>query len=553
MNHIRKVGSININAIEVASKKHLLKDFVLDSDFDVVFVQEVHFESFGFLPQYAAYVNISKDGKGTAVLVRKSIEVKDPLLDPSGRIVSLEIGEINFVNIYGHSGSQFRVERDDLFKNKLAIHLNKPSVKGHVIGGDFNCVVDSEDVKGRAYNVCSGLKSLITLFNLKDLDKQLNSYSPRKFTFVRNDSASRIDRFYVSSELITRMTNFETVPVAFSDHHAIKFKYKLTIQEIPVLRGRGYWKINTSFLNDENISRQFKEVYDQLKQRRKYNSNFAEWWNVDFKAKVRQFYKEKSIAFNRNISIRKSILHTKLRHCMDMQMTGEDVSSELGTIKSKIMEIEHNRLEYYASHLEQSSILEEEKMNIYQISKQLKNMVSSTPKVYQVKEVHQHFKGNFADSTRTYRGFESFGALDSITKELNDDNQGELIREITENELEEILRKATKKKSPGPDGINYEFYSVHFDIVKGDLLKLFNGFIQGDFVPNDNFSSGIITLIHKKGDKADLNNFRPISLLNSDYKLLMKILASRFIKIMDHLLDIGQTVGKANESCVDIL
>lgn len=130
MNYVRNIGSVNINAIEVASKKHLFKDFVLNSDFDVIFVQEVHFESFVFLPQYVAFVNISKDEKGTAILVRKSIEVKAPLLDPSGRIISLEIGGINFVNVYGHSGSQYRAERDDLFRNKLAVHLNRPKVKG---------------------------------------------------------------------------------------------------------------------------------------------------------------------------------------------------------------------------------------------------------------------------------------------------------------------------------------------------------------------------------------------------------------------------------------
>lgn len=276
MNRIRKVGSININAIEVAPKKHLFKDFVLNSDLDVIFVQEVHFENFGFLPQFTAFVNISRDGKGTALLVRKSIEVKAPLLDPSGRIISLVIGDTSFVNVYGHSGSQYRAERDDLFRNKLAIHLNRPYVKEHVIGGDFNYVVDSEDVKGRAYNMCGGLKSLIALFSLKDVDRQLNRCSPRKFTFVRSDSASRIDRFYATSELITRITNFETLPVVFSDHHAIKFQYQVGNEEITVPYGRGYWKLNTSFLNDEGVSSQFSEVYNQLKQRGMYTSNFAE-------------------------------------------------------------------------------------------------------------------------------------------------------------------------------------------------------------------------------------------------------------------------------------
>lgn len=124
---------------------------------------------------------------------------------------------------------------------------------------------------------------------------------------------------------------------------------------------------------------------------------------------------------------------------------------------------------------------------------------------------------------------------------------------IEEEELNTIITNATKKKSPGPDGINYEFYATHFELLKGDLLKLFNGLLSGSLKPMENFSSGIITLIHKKGDVKNLDNFGPISLLNTDYKILMKIIASRFAKVMDHLLDVGQTAGKQNQSCINNL
>lgn len=158
MNYIRKVASININALEIASKKHLLKDFVIASDLDIVFIQEVHFENFSFLPQYVAYINISEFNKGTAILVRKSLGPTVPLFDPTGRITSVEVGDVNFINIYGHSGSQYRAERDDLFRNRIAVHFNKTTAKNHVLGGDFNCVVDERDTKNRAYNICHGLR-----------------------------------------------------------------------------------------------------------------------------------------------------------------------------------------------------------------------------------------------------------------------------------------------------------------------------------------------------------------------------------------------------------
>ena len=53
---------------------------------------------------------------------------------------------------------------------------------------------------------------------------------------------------------------------------------------------------------------------------------------------------------------------------------------------------------------------------------------------------------------------------------------------------------------------------------------------------NENFKSGFLTLSHKKGDKEQLANYRPISLLNYDLKILTKILANRLKKIVGALV-----------------
>ena len=83
---LRTVCTVNINAINTHVKKSLLRDFVWNNDIDVVFLQEVAFEDFGFLSSHAAIVNIGTEHKSTAVLERKTVNFSNVIMNPNGRI-----------------------------------------------------------------------------------------------------------------------------------------------------------------------------------------------------------------------------------------------------------------------------------------------------------------------------------------------------------------------------------------------------------------------------------------------------------------------------------
>ena len=88
-------------------------------------------------------------------------------------------------------------------------------------------------------------------------------------------------------------------------------------------------------------------------------------------------------------------------------------------------------------------------------------------------------------------------------------------------------------KSPGVDGIPVEFYKTHFELIKHDLLDLFNSILfQNEKIPTS-MTRAVITLIPKNDKKEFLKNWRPISLLCADYKILTKIISNRLKLMLD--------------------
>ena len=107
---------------------------------------------------------------------------------------------------------------------------------------------------------------------------------------------------------------------------------------------------------------------------------------------------------------------------------------------------------------------------------------------------------------------------------------------------QKALSQTTTNKSPGIDGIPNKFYKKFWYLLKDDFLQVTN-YIYETGQLSESQSKGMITLLYKKGPKELLSNWRPITLLNSDYKIISKVLANRLRSVLPEVINKDQTCG----------
>jgi len=113
-------------------------------------------------------------------------------------------------------------------------------------------------------------------------------------------------------------------------------------------------------------------------------------------------------------------------------------------------------------------------------------------------------------------------------------------------EIETVIKNFPTNKSPAPNDFIGEFYQKFRDELAPILLKLFQKIAEGGKLPNS-FYEATITLMPKPNkDATKKGNYRPISLMNIDTKILDKILANRIqqhIKMITYNDQVGFMPG----------
>ena len=122
---------------------------------------------------------------------------------------------------------------------------------------------------------------------------------------------------------------------------------------------------------------------------------------------------------------------------------------------------------------------------------------------------------------------------------LNEEAES-LNRPIIADKIEAVIKKLPAHKSPGLDGFTGELYKAFREELKPILHRLFQKIQEDGRLPNSFYEASIILIPKPDKDITKKENQRPISLMNTDTKILNKILANH---LQQHIKKTHDQVG----------
>ena len=376
-----------------------------------------------------------------------------------------------------------------------------------------------------------------------------------EYTYVRTNFGSRIDRCYVK-DLVNNIQYVKNINVHFSDHSCVSTDFNLI--DIPK-RGKGYWKLNTQLLDDENIKKGFETEWKRICLNKNRFKDINEWWDIYVKKEITFYFIKKG----KEMAEKKYGLIQYLEFCLNklyynVNLTGNLQYNEVKTLKDRINELKNDILEGVKIRCRLKEQIEGERVSSFLIKQQAgvksRKLISTIKTEEGIMEnlgpnvilnnkdsISMYIK-NYYEKLYTNERYDEEDQewfLQYVSKCLTSNEQILLESVVTQKELFETIKDMNLNKAPGIDGIPIEFYLKYWNIIKKEIIEVIRNNVKGTLL-NDKQRKAIITLLPKDGDQSMLKSWRPVSLICCDVKIVAKILANRLKPLIYSLVSENQ-------------
>ena len=557
--------SVNSQGLRSPDRRKSAFSYFLRHRLDIILLQETHWTVDMEMQikrewnRGVIFNHRTNNARGVAILINSRLDytVTQTRSDNEGRVLNIMLNldghALNIVNIYAPHTDSAR----QMFFASLDKFISE--VDDNIIGGDFNCIANvrldkiggNQDIRQLA---AASLQSICSQFVLSDIWRDRHKDS-RAFTWTGlhptdgSFISTRIDKFLVSRTLNPFVLDTSIKPFPHSDHDYVC----LVLNFGQVVRGPGYWHFNSELLCDAAFEAQIKDFWTDWQT--KYD-DFVDpllWWD-----KAKQHFKIIAISCAKIIGKQKRHerfqLERKLEQLHEKSISGNarDIEEYL-VAKEKLKGLDLKDLEAVKIRTKAQFLEEGERSTRYFYSLEKSRRADQTIRVLTkqnldtvsepqdlLKETYHFYKALYTAQLCDEVARNQFLSVD-IPK-LPDNARKSCEGLITEEELQKAVRSMENNKSPGIDGLTTNFYKHFWPILSEKLTRVYNhAFRTGALAVSQR--RGVISLLFKKGDRTQLKNWRPVTLLNTDYKILTKALANRLQQVLPLIIHTDQTAS----------
>ena len=200
--------------------------------------------------------------------------------------------------------------------------------------------------------------------------------------------------------------------------------------------------------------------------------------------------------------------------------------------KAIVEEYSERNSKYFAN-------LEKKKSETKLINRLLVNNEILTDQTKILKATEEFYKKKLYEKKETKDS--DFDFFDNTINKLSETEADSCDGLLTELECKTALKYMKNQNSPGSDGLTDKFYKIFWNDIKHFYIRSINySYKNGSLTELQ--KQGVITLLPKPNkDIKKLENWRPISLLNVDYKIATKAIANRNKPVITTIVDNSQT------------
>ena len=570
-----KFATFNCNGLAPKMRRIALFLKFKKDVYDFVCLQETHVLRDNILNeiigQWEGPVHFSRGtgrGKGLITLFHEKFDqemVTEIFKTDRLLVSSIKIGSetLTVINVYAPCETN---DKANFFNCLLdTLHDNIPALydSHYVVMGDFNIAKENIDILNGAQHsqrIRLSLTKFIDNAGLTDAYRLLHPET-KVFTWSKGgkkaskNSARRLDYILVSDSLVPYIKSCAVKNYGFSDHKAVS----LTLQLSTFKFGKGLFKLNTSLLQDENYKNIIiKEIKNTQLEYQALNPHLL--WDM-IKVNVReasQQYSRFKSRENKLAEERHIQKLSKLEQAYSQSPNDDSLLNKINKIQTKMEITDLNRARGAQVRSRVKFVEDDEKNTAF--FRNLEKTQSNTNTIKRLtlstgvqtcnerqilEEIQTIFKQRYNKKTNNKINVPEM--VEKYIKNLKLPRLGEVDkafcdRPLSDEEVTEAADCMNTDSSPGADGLPSEFYQVFWQYIKVPLIKCFNYSFEVKSLTHSQ-KLGVISLLHKGKElqRDDLNNWRPLTLLCVDEKILAKALSRRVDKVIDKLIGEQQT------------